>query len=91
MSTNRIEGNVYIYKNDPYQVKKGANVSNFKHLENGFMPILSSANGHGNRDTYSYDGKRDHGSRPMHKTTLNLMQQDQGNSNQFITQNKLVN
>lgn len=103
MSTNndggggggKIEGDIYIYKNDPKQVHKGVNITDVRQAQGGFLPLLAytpySQRRHDNT-SYAYNARSDHGSRPMHQSTISLTHCDPTNltRNQFITQNDLV-
>jgi hypothetical protein len=87
---NKSIGTIYIYKNDPKLVNKGVNISNFRHAQGGYLPLLADSNykerKHNNL-SYSYDTKTDHGSRPMHRTTFKL---SYSAKNDYATKNKIV-
>ena len=85
--------NIYIYKNDPKVVNKGVYISNFRHFEGGYLPMLHDSNFNQRKmnNNYSYDDRIHHGQRPMHKTTFSLTHDDSSNKNNtFITHNNIV-
>ena len=87
---SRSYSTIYIYKNDPKVVNKGVNVSNVNQAQGGYLPLLADSNykdrKHNNL-SYSYDAKKDHGSRPMHRTTFKMSYSGQAN---FITKSRIV-
>lgn len=90
----KIEGHIYIYKNDPKLVHKGVNITDVRQAQGGFLPLLAytpySQRRHDNT-SYVYNARSDHGSRPMHQSTISLSHCEPNQSkNQFITQNDLV-
>lgn len=87
-----IAGSIYLYKNDPKVVNKGVNVSNFRHSQGGFLPLLGDSNyldrKHDNT-SYNYDDKIHHGSRPLHQTTFSIKHNEYHDAG-IGTQNKFV-
>ena len=86
-------GNIYIHQNDPKVVNKGVFLTNVRHAQGGYLPIL--ANNSYNQRTfgkgeYSYNDKVDHGTRPMHRTTFDLSHQPKNSEKNFITKHKMV-
>lgn len=91
-SSSSIEnGTIYLYKNDPKVVNKGVNITNVRHAEGGFMPLLTdtpySQRKFDNKN-YNYNARIDHGSRPMHRTTFSLSHQP--DYSDFSTHNSSV-
>jgi hypothetical protein len=86
--------NIYIYKNDPKVVNKGVYISNFRHFEGGYLPMLHDSNFNQRKmnNNYSYDDRIHHGQRPMHKTTFSLSHDsnDSSDKNIYITHNNIV-
>ncbi len=86
---------IYMYNNDPSTVNKGVFVTNFKNLENSFMPLLSDVGFQERKaksTSYVYDNRRSYGQRPMHKTTFSLSGEAPGvlPNNTMITTNEIV-
>jgi hypothetical protein len=67
---------IYIHSNDPKVVSKGYTVDVLRHSEGGVLPYISDVpydqriRPHTINPTYS--NKTDHGSRPMHQSSLVL-------------------
>lgn len=88
MQNHKSIGTIYIYKNDPKQTRRGVNVSNFRHYEGGYLPLLADGNYRERKldnTSYKYDAKCDHGLRPMHRSSFNL---SQSAKNEYVTKNK---
>lgn len=86
-------GNIYIHQNDPKVVNKGIYLTNVRHAQGGYLPILAPNNYNQRKyenGEYSYNDKVDHGTRPMHRTTFDLSHPSRNNEISFITKHKLV-
>jgi hypothetical protein len=88
---------IYMYKNDPKVSKKGVFISNFQHVEGGYLPILNDSNYNERKfdnKRYSYDDRLHHGKRPMHQTTFSLTHQPDlktgTTKTHFLTHNSIV-
>jgi hypothetical protein len=87
-------GDLYPYKNDPRQSKKGIYVTNVRTYNGGFIPLLDSENYTDRKSTinnmkmYNYDDKIHHGARPLHQTTFDLNYQPI--KSDFVTSNQMV-
>lgn len=90
MQNHKNIGTIYIYKNDPKQTRRGVNVSNFRHYEGGYLPLLGDCNYRERKLdnlAYKYEAKSDHGSRPMHRSSFSL---SQSAKNEYVTKSKKV-
>lgn len=84
-------GTLYVHPNDPKQTRKGVNITNFKHIEGGYLPLLTDTDYNErkyNKLGYNYNTKLDHGSRAMHRSTLNLTHGT--TKNDYVTRNRIV-
>ena len=93
--TNDTVSAVYLYKNDPKQINKGVRIAHMIHPQGGYTPILAESD-YETRKTattaYTYNNKLDHGSRPQHKSTFNILADNSSQQNQsknyFSTSNQ---
>ena len=75
-NTNDTISAVYLYKNDPKQINKGVRISDVIHPQGGYTPVLAEIPYDQRKFTntsHRYDNKLDHGSRPQHKSTFNII------------------
>jgi hypothetical protein len=75
-NTNDSISAIYLYKNDPKQINKGLRISDVIHPQGGYMPVLAEVSYDQRKFTntsHRYDNKLDHGSRPQHKSTFNII------------------
>ena len=95
-NTNDTISAIYIYKNDPKQINKGLRISDVIHPQGGYMPILAESAYNERKlanSAYNYSNKVDHGTRPMHQSTFNFINNSSAgnvNVNEFNTSNKTV-
>lgn len=83
---------IYSYKNDPKQINKGVRMTNAINPQGGHIPILSETSYDQRRqdqNKFNYDNKSDHGSRPQHKSSFNIITHDLPNHHQMTTSNKI--
>ena len=95
-NTNDTVSAIYLYKNDPKQINKGIRIADAIHPQGGYAPILAESLYNERKFTntsYNYNNKIDHGSRPMHQSTFNFINNNKNNDsniNEFKTSNKTV-
>lgn len=85
-------GNIYVHKNDPKVINKGIRITNVRHAQGGFFPLLAESNYNERKfdnKSYNYEAKIHHGTRPMHQTTFELGYQKY--QNDYMTHNNFVN
>lgn len=84
-------GNIYVHKNDPKVVNKGIFLTDVRHAQGGYLPILAD-NTYNQRKyengEYCYNARTDHGTRPMHRTTFDLNYQPREKN--FTTKHQIV-